>query len=304
MRARQNIGVSTAVLVAMAAGGVASGQGADFYQAATGDLHQETVQYVDMLRHLKATGQPAPGAEAFAFSAAWANSPLFDPYLAARRTVSTALASNDPCVTVIDSASVATFMLTGEITSSLLDVEATLSHLAAIQAAGGVSAIATYESLISNGLPLIAPPVGATEPVPGVAAGAELSHWMAAIELHTTGFAGGLIWSPAGPLSGGSGPIIAMADEVWTFSIDVLEAVPDSVVPMHATFGIYGSLPVLAVWRGEHYFLLDAVTGAASGPYHQTTPYNPVELLLQHEVYLEGTPVVVLDQNGCVVTMP
>lgn len=305
MCVRQSIGVSATVLIALSVtGGIAHGQDSGYYQIATDDLHQETVRYVQMLRHLKATGQPDEGADTFAFSAPWANSPLFDPFLAAQRTVADALSPSEGCVSAINSASAASFMLTGEITNSLLDVQATLNHLAAIQSAGGVGITLTDHELVSNGLPLTPPSNGAIEPAQKTEAGVEFAAWMDAIELHATAFAGGVVWSPSTTLTGGEGPIVAMVDEVWTFSIDVLERVPDDVVSLRGMFGIYGSLPMLAVWGGDHYFLIDAVTGAASGPYHRTTPYNAVGLLSRHEAYQLQTPVMILDQDGCVAVMP
>lgn len=279
-----------------------------FYESATGSLYLDTVQFVNMLHQLRVTGQAPAGAATFNFSVPAADSPLFDPFLAARRTVFSALDPNGDCMTNIGDGVVANFVTTGMIASSLLDTEAMLSHLVAIDEAGPLADISVEilnNALVSTGLPLTPVTSHVTTAATPVTPDAAMAAWMTEIEWHATDFLAGL--DPhddlVARLTGTPRQAELLASEIWTFSGDTLQDEPNDIIHLKATFGIYGALPVLALWRGDHYVLLDAVTGTMAGPYHETTMYNPVELLLLHSVYQPGTGVDVLTEEDCTPTM-
>ncbi|MBX3405349.1 MAG: hypothetical protein KF869_01190 [Phycisphaeraceae bacterium] len=58
-----------------------------------------------------------------------------------------------------------------------------------------------------------------------------------------------------------------------------------------ATFGIFGSLPLLGVTFDDAFVLLDAAEGNLDGPFDLDSPLDATVLLSHHAAYATGTTV-------------
>ena len=295
--------VGAAVCIGTLAGPVSAQAASDvFYNDPDATLKQEIAAYVAMIDQLKTTGQPATVAGTFSFTNAAANSPLFDPYPAMRRTVNATL-GNGLCWAV-PNGTVVNYASTSTIASPLSDTPATVNHFNAIVDASQTDDVTfgfTGNDLVSQGIP-VAPVSGTATPAASYTPDAVTSAWIFNIESHTIGEA--ISFQPATDVSnrllGVARDVDILAYSIWEHTYAVLGQEPDDIVRLEATFGLFGSLPVLAVWYGEGYFLVDGTNGLVSGPYLDGTPYNAVELLLNHNEYIPGTQSLVLRAaTGC-----
>ena len=277
-----------------------------YYTEASGTLAAETMAYITMIEDLRTTGQPAPGAETFTFSEPSANSPLFDPYAVARRTVADALGT-DLCQDSLAGGEIFTYATTATVATPLGDPLATSAHITAIEegsATADVSVGFSGGDLVSIGLPLetvteMPPEATAYSPDPITAA------WIADVEAMTVAMAA--TFDPSTDvqhrLLGQPRDVEALADAVWTYSTDTWSITPDDILVLEARFGIYGSLPMLVVWYDEGYFLVDGVNGVVAGPYLEGTQFDPGDLLDGHVEYEPGTGYRVIDSaTGCTHT--
>ena len=256
-----------------------------------------------MLQTLQQTGQPAPGAGAFAFTPLEANSTLFDPFLAAQRTVGSALAAQNDCIEVTGAQAV-DFVSTQTIASPTSDADATVNHLTTI-AAASQSTTVTIElvggNLVSQGIPsasVTGMPATAIPFTPD----AQTAQWIAAIELHAIQFTAGQ--NPAADIKnrllGLPTNAQLLADSIWDFTILNLAAPPEDMRELRAAFGIYGSLPIIEIDFDAGYILIDSITGQAAGPFTDDQPFDAVQLLLNHPQYQPGTAATTLvAASGC-----
>lgn len=278
-----------------------------YYDEAGGQLKAETAIYTEMVQSLQSTGQPDPRAASFLFSVAGANSPLFDPEFAARRTLSDAKNGDDACQTLAATEVIA-YASYGVVATSLDDPSATLNHLAAIDealAVGTVSLTITGGDLVSEGLPLTKESGGPLPP-PVYEADTPITAWMVAIEAHAVQVAAS--FNPADDvknrLLGTPRHVDQLAESIWNHSLTAMEDVPDDIIVLRATFGVYGSLPLLAVFAGDTYFLVDGVNGYADGPFKETQPFDATALLAAHAEYVVGSATRVLDRSGLCEATP
>lgn len=66
-----------------------------------------------------------------------------------------------------------------------------------------------------------------------------------------------------------------------------------------ATFGVFGSLPMLGVTFDDAFVLLDATEGVLDGPFDLDSPLDATALLSQHAAYAAGTTVRDVSFGGC-----
>ncbi len=291
-----------AALLASATAGLAQTPASFYATEATGTLKDEIGVFVAMLETLETTGQPAPGADAFLFSHPLANTALFDPVLAARRTVSGTLNFEEACPSATG-VQVTAYAGDGTIANPLTDTQATLSHLEAVLStdAPGVTIGVDGDHLVSQGLPL----EGVTaEPIPAQAfvPTPERAAWIADIEWFAIQHAA--TQDPADDVTnlllGLPTNAQQLAWSIWDHLFDTGQDEPDDIRLLKAEFGIYGALPVLEITFEKGFILLDALTGEAFGPYADGQPYDPIPLLSNHPEYEPGTPAsLIVASTGC-----
>jgi len=68
-----------------------------------------------------------------------------------------------------------------------------------------------------------------------------------------------------------------------------------------ATFGVFGSLPLVGVTFDDAFVLLDSTSGALDGPFGLTSSLDATVLLAQHSAYAAGTTVRYVNASGCLV---
>lgn len=73
-----------------------------------------------------------------------------------------------------------------------------------------------------------------------------------------------------------------------------------SVWRVDATFGVFGSLPLLGVTFDDAFVLLDATEGVLDGPFDLDSPLDATALLAQHAAYASGTTVRYVNASGCI----
>ncbi|MBX3402702.1 MAG: hypothetical protein KF699_04730 [Phycisphaeraceae bacterium] len=68
-----------------------------------------------------------------------------------------------------------------------------------------------------------------------------------------------------------------------------------------ATFGVFGSLPLLGVTFDDAFVLLDAAEGNLDGPFDLDSPLDATVLLSHHAAYSTGTTVRHVNTAACLV---
>lgn len=295
--------VGAAVCIVTLAGPVSAQAASDvFYNDPDATLKQEIAAYVAMIDQLKTTGQPATVAGTFSFTNAAANSPLFDPYPAMRRTVNATL-GNGFCWAV-PNGTVVNYASTSTIASPLSDTPATINHFNAIVDAsqtGDVTFGFTGNDLVSQGIP-IQPVSGTPTPATPYVADAATMQWIGGIESHAVGVAATFVDADdvTNRLTGALRDVHHLANSVYTRSVSVWGEEPNDIRFLEVNFGLFGSLPILAVWFDDGYFLMDGTNGIVSGPFLDGVAYDPTELLLLHSEFTPGTGSRVIDAiSGC-----
>ena len=66
-----------------------------------------------------------------------------------------------------------------------------------------------------------------------------------------------------------------------------------------ATFGVFGSLPLVGVTFDDAFVLLDATDGTLDGPFGLTSSLDATVLLASHSGYTSGTTVRYVNHSGC-----
>jgi hypothetical protein len=185
----------------------------------------------------------------------------------------------------------------GTITTNLADAGTTVTHLGTVFDAAAAGEAVTFgftaDGLTSQGLPT-RPVTGGSLPGQPYEASPATMAWIGAIEQMSIVMAAN--FDPAQDvrdrLTGRPRGVHRLAEAIWIESEAAFPGQINDVRVLLGTFGLHGALPMLAVWYEEGYFLVDATTGLADGPYPDGVAYNPVNLLLQHEPsYTPGTDV-------------
>ncbi len=70
-----------------------------------------------------------------------------------------------------------------------------------------------------------------------------------------------------------------------------------------ASFGVFGSLPLVGVTFDDAFVLLDATDGALDGPFALASPLDATVLLASHSAYVVGTTVRYHNIAGCGTTI-
>jgi len=70
-----------------------------------------------------------------------------------------------------------------------------------------------------------------------------------------------------------------------------------------ATFGVFGSLPLVGVTFDDAFVLLDATDGTLDGPFELESPLDATVLLASHSGYTSGTTVKYVNASGCYVVV-
>ena len=68
-----------------------------------------------------------------------------------------------------------------------------------------------------------------------------------------------------------------------------------------ASFGVFGSLPLVGVTFDDAFVLLDATDGTLDGPFELESPLDATVLLAQHSAYAAGSTVRYVNASGCLV---
>lgn len=269
-------------------------------------MKTEIASYTAMILELKSTGQPAEGADAFAFTIPAANSPLFDPYLAYQRTISSVLDTEPICPQPTDP-QIAIYADEDTIANPLSDAEATTNHLMAIfnESTAETSFSVVDGQLVSQGLPVV-PAEGSLTPATPFTPSPERAAWIDEIEWHAIQAAAGFdpLDDIRARLLGQPRNAEKLALSIWLHAAESLDEPPDEIRGLRAAFGLYGALPMLAVFFDEGYILIDGVYGTVSGPFDESQPYDPAPHLGNHAAYEPGSPATVLETESTCEAWP
>jgi hypothetical protein len=296
---------------AVVVGGVASGAWADVPAPSAVDVQQWSAlmfEYAD-------TGQAATGAADFRFSNTGSNTVLMAPVRSAVRKLMSAKGidvSNAECTAtgVIAVADVEAFLVEGKIETSIYDVNKLLAHLEKTEQgqASGQSVAAAFVDgkFVTVGLD---PATNTITPITSapVPLDAELAAFMWQLAEVTGGIASSIDHSPKRVTDSLTGTTPYWAEFIYGLvGVSGSQGAPvgSKITTLEAAFGEWGSLVLARVDTGSHYFLVDTVNGAVSGPYEFTQAYDARSLLSTHAEYAASDSVEYFNAKGCPVTYP
>jgi hypothetical protein len=260
------------------------------------------------------------GPSTMTFSNAAMNSHLFNPFHGSRATLeSLNLIGVDDCdkaiaeseVALMDSATLAkrsalkNAMCTGAFaTNASTNAAGAEAHAALILSATTAANVTTYTvngSLVSEGLPL--EPVETLNAAPEIAVNVSTATSAAINEVVSA--APNLAQKLDGCteaqkcLTGGESKADQMASHLRGIVSGMVSGTA-RVEKHEIAFGVYGSLPVCVVGFDDAYIVVDAITGAAVGPFGPLEPLAPTGLLALHAEYT-GSGIRAFAAAGCVV---